>query len=166
MPRKDNDKYMKYLSIFLACLLGIMIFVLAIRQIDTYKLQDDPVLNRLRSTIENFFALDKNWSGNLSMLNTRNIMKEINIYKGTKSYTINKEKIYMCLKDEKGEYYSENMLMYVLAHELSHVLAESIGHTEEFHRIFEDLLVEFTDAGIYDPSQQIVSDYCNHGDHS
>lgn len=163
MPRKD---YLKYFNIFLACILGVSIIILAIRQIETYKLQDDPVLNILREKLTKFFATDKKWSGNLDMLNNRDVMNEINLYRGSKSYTINKEKVYMCLKDEYGQYYSENMLIYVLAHELSHVLSESIGHTEEFHRIFEDLLVELTDAGVYDPSQQIVSDYCDHGDHS
>jgi hypothetical protein len=161
-----SEKYIKYFGIFLACILIIILVVLSIHQIETYKLQDDPILNNLRHKITTFFSTDKKWSGNLSTLNNRDIMNEINFYRGTKSYTINKEKVYICLKDENGEYYSENMLMYVLAHELSHVLAVSIGHTEEFHRIFENLLVELTDAGLYDPSQPIVSDYCDNGDYS
>ena len=58
------------------------------------------------------------------------------------------------------------MLIYDFAHEVSHVLSVSIGHTEEFHGIFEDLLVELTDAGIYDPSQEIITNYCENGGNS
>ena len=100
------------------------------------------------------------------MLNHRNIPKEVNLYKGKKSYTLNKHKIHLCLKDPQGQYYSENMLIYVLAHEYAHCLATSIGHTDEFHEIFEALLVEMTDSGYYDPSQEIIMDYCQHGDDS
>ena len=39
------------------------------------------------------------------------------------------------MKDPQGQYYSENMLIYVLAHEYAHCLAKSIGHTDEFHEI-------------------------------
>ena len=166
MARKDYQKYMKHLSIFLGCVLGLLVFLLAMRQIDEYKLQDDPVLNRLRETMTTFFSQDKVWTGKLVMLNHRTVMKDINIYRGVKSLTMNKEKVYICCKDSHGEYYSENMLMYVLAHELSHVLSESIGHTQEFHDIFEELLVELTDFGVYDPSQEIIADYCENGDNS
>lgn len=162
MTRKSYDKFMKYIGIFLAILLGIFIIIIAVRQYENYQLQDDPALDSLRKKFTEFFSQDKYWGGKLEMLNKRNIMKEINLYKGNKSYTINKEKVYLCLKDENDDYYTENMLIYVLAHELSHVLSESIGHTEEFHGIFEDLLVELTDAGIYDPSQEIISNYCEY----
>jgi hypothetical protein len=53
-----------------------------------------------------------------------------------------------------------------LAHEFAHVLCNSIGHTEEFHAIFEELLVEMADSGLYNPSEEILSDYCEHGDKS
>jgi len=56
------------------------------------------------------------------------------------------------------------MLTYVLAHEISHVICNSVGHTDEFNIIFEELLVELTDAGIYDPSSPLLSDYCHSGD--
>ena len=158
----NGSNYTTYLSIFLAGVLVVMVGLLIYRQLDEYQLQDDPKLNQLRDTFTTFFNKDKYWTGNLSMLNKRNVMKEINLYKGDKSYTINKDKVFMCLIDENGHYYSENMLIYVLAHEFAHVLATSVGHTEEFHRIFGDLLVELTDDGMYDPSQEIVGDYCQY----
>ena len=65
MARKDYQKYMKHLSIFLGCVLGLLVFLLAMRQIDEYKLQDDPVLNRLRETMTTFFSQDKVWTGEI-----------------------------------------------------------------------------------------------------
>ena len=67
------------------------------------------------------------------------------------------------MKDENDEYYDTNMLAYVLAHELAHVICESVGHTEEFHGIFEQLLDELHADGIYDKNKEILTDYCGHG---
>lgn len=156
---KDIFKYL--LLILIIALICRLVFT----QIEHYK-QDDPILNNLKDIFTTFFSQDKYWSGNLLELNNRNIMEEINLYKGTKSYTINKQEVYLCLKDENGEYYNLNMLIYVLAHELAHVICNNIGHTPEFHAIFEDLLVELTDSNIYDPSQNIDPEYCKYGDNN
>lgn len=160
---KDVIRYLCYLlSIILVILLCLAIF----KQVENYEKQDDPELNKLKDIFYNFFNQEKYWTGNLSMLNNRNIMNEINLYKGSKSYTINKQNIYMCLKDENGSYYPQNMLIYVLAHEFAHVLCNSIGHTEEFHNIFDDLMAELIKDGFYDPKEEIILDYCEHGDKS
>ena len=82
-------------------------------------------------------------------------------YSANKSYTINKEKVHMCLRDEKGAYYDKNMLIYVALHELAHVMQDSIGHTQQFHRKFAELLRKAAANGVYDPSQPPISDYCN-----
>lgn len=89
-------------------------------------------------------------------------IREIPIKKGEKSYTINKRKIYLCLEDENGEYYDENMLSYVLLHEYAHVLCDEQHHTDKFYRIFDNLLDRATKAGVYDPSKPIVKDYCEY----
>jgi hypothetical protein len=151
-----------YFSIFLAFILVIIVGILISRQFEEYKLQDEPKLNYLRQQFTLFFNKDKTWTGYLSSLNSRNIMDETTLYKGDKSYTINKQKVFMCLLDKNGQYYSDNMLIYVLAHEYAHVLSESIGHTDEFNRIFSDLLLELEHEGIYDPSQEIIYDYCQY----
>ena len=88
-------------------------------------------------------------------------IKGIKLYKGNKSYTINKEKIYLCLRDENGKYYDNNMLIYVLIHELAHFFnREDIGHTEKFHEIFNKLLEKSITLGIYDPSIPPIQNYC------
>ena len=86
----------------------------------------------------------------------------INFFEGNKSYTINKKKIYLCLKDEFDEYYDLNMLMYVAIHELSHVLCDEIGHTPKFNRIFQENLLKAEKLGIYDSNKPIITNYCGH----
>lgn len=158
-----EKQHIRYLAIFAAVVLLCLLIYAIVKQIEEFKLQDDPKLHELEAIFAKFFRQERYWKAPLQMLNKRDIMKDVNLYRGNKSYTINKEKIFVCLKDEKGDYYPLNMLTYVLAHEFSHALCESVGHTDEFHKIFETLLVELTDAGLYDPSQPILVDYCKHG---
>ena len=84
----------------------------------------------------------------------------ISMFKGDKSYTINKEKMFLCLRDKNGEYYDKNMLMYVAIHELAHVLNDSIGHTPQFHKKFQELLDIAVTKGVWDRSKPIIQDYC------
>lgn len=80
------------------------------------------------------------------------------------SYTINKEKIYLCLYDKNNQYYSNNMLIYVLLHEFSHVLCKSVGHTDEFYDIFNRVLQDAVERGVYDPNIPIDETYCKHNE--
>lgn len=89
-----------------------------------------------------------------------NKLKNTDVMAAKKSYTINKNKVYLCLKDENGNYYNNNMLIYVLIHEYAHVLCNEKGHTEKFWSIFEDLLLLATDLGIYNPSIPVIHNYC------
>ena len=62
-------------------------------------------------------------------------MNEIKIKEGSKSFTINKKNITLCLKDKEGKYYKNNMLVYVGLHELAHVICDEVGHTDKFYAI-------------------------------
>ena len=73
---------------------------------------------------------------------------------------INKSKIFICLRDENDNYYPDNMLIFVILHEFSHVICKSVGHTDEFNAIFDEVLQLATEKGVYDPSQPIILDYC------
>jgi hypothetical protein len=113
-----------------------------------HHLQDDPMLYKLKHIMEPL----------------HHEVKTLKLYKGDKSYTINKQKIYLCLRDEHGDYYPTNMLIYVLIHEFAHYLnKEDIGHTEKFHQIFDQLLDKAHELGIYNPSIPPLENYCMHG---
>lgn len=95
----------------------------------------------------------------LKNLDDRIIM--IPIYKGSKSYTLDKKSIYLCLYDNKGNYYPDNFLIYVLIHELAHYFNDKDwGHTPAFYRIFHKLKQKAIQLNIYDPSQPMIQDYC------
>lgn len=149
-------------SIFLFIIIIGFLVWLVVTQIEEFKLQDDPKLRELKEKIKPLFSKNKKYNGILSSLNERDILSEITLYKGDKSYTINKHKVFLCLKDENNNYYDNMMLTYVLLHEISHVLCNSIGHTEEFNDIFQALLEEASDMGIYDKNFEIIQNYCQY----
>lgn len=147
---KIPDQTKKYSwCVFIGLLLTALVVWLIFHQIKEQYLQDDPMLRKLKKIC----------------LPLHPDVKNLKLYKGDKSYTINKEKIYLCLFDEKGEYYNTNMLVFVLIHEFSHWLnKEDIGHTEKFHKIFEELLAKATELEIYNPSLPIIDNYCTYND--
>jgi hypothetical protein len=99
--------------------------------------------------------------------------KQLQFYTDKKSYTINKKKMHLCVKDENNEYYDDNMLIYVSLHELSHVLCNEIGHTPKFWAIFEDILDKaekvidpVTNKPVYNPNGVINKNYCDSSYHN
>jgi hypothetical protein len=119
---------------------------LVYRQISEHYQQLDPMLQTIKD----------------SLIRLHPRAGSIELFEGKKSYTINKKRIYLCLKNKNQEYYDQNMLMYVAIHELSHVLCDEIGHTPKFNRIFREQLERAAELGIYDPDKPIVRDYCGH----
>ncbi len=104
----------------------------------------DPILDQLRSELAVLHPTFEN----------------VEMYRGNKSYTINKEKVYICLKDEHGQYYDRNMLVYVICHEYAHILNKKPGeHTPHFFSIFDDLLKKAAAAGLYNPNIPPVFKY-------
>lgn len=90
------------------------------------------------------------------------VINSITFQRATKSYTINKSKVHICIYDENGDSYPINMLTYVMIHEISHVITKSIGHTDEFYENFDNLLDIAISKGMYDPSIPLVQNYCGH----
>lgn len=154
----------KIVAIGLASVLILISLYTVYTQVNEHFMRDDPKLQEIEEIFTQFFANKHDWKAPLDSLSNRDVMKEIKLYRGKTSYTINKEKVYICLKDPKGEYYNNNMLVYVLAHELSHVICNSVGHTDEFQTIFDALLRELVTAGIFDPKSPIDESYCLTGD--
>lgn len=97
----------------------------------------------------------------VSLLDSR--ITNLNFYSSDESYTEDKHKIYLCLKDENGKYYDYNMLLYVAIHECSHALTKvvDVKHiTPEFRNMFEHLLRKATQMKIYTPETPLEKYYC------
>lgn len=128
----------------------------------------EPKLIELEKKLAPLFADEIVYDGILGQYLDHKMKKKIrydvSLCKGEKSYTINKQDMYMCLKDEKGDYYHDNFLLYVHIHECSHVLCPEIGHTDLFYKIFDALLEKAVELGIYDNTQPLIRNYCNYND--
>lgn len=88
---------------------------------------------------------------------------KISIKGSDQSFTEDKTRMYLCLYDEKGQYYDYNMLMYVALHELAHVISKSVDpehKTQEFKDNFDFLLKRAAAKGLFDPSKPINYGYC------
>jgi hypothetical protein len=89
------------------------------------------------------------------------ICRNIDIREASSSYTEDKSIIYLCLRNEQGQYYPVNTLIYVALHEIAHLLnRENFGHTAAFYKEFDKLLCQATEKGVYDPSIPHTSWYC------
>jgi hypothetical protein len=92
-------------------------------------------------------------------------IREAEHEKDSTSYTINKgEMMHLCLrqKDSNKSIHDDNLLMFVIIHELAHIMSQSIGHNNEFYDNFKFLLRESVKKGIYTPVnfQKTPVNYC------
>jgi hypothetical protein len=134
-----------WLGYILAGIIITMLVWIVYNQIKEHNLQSDPMLYTLKKVLEPVHP----------------IVSNLKLYKGDSSYTINKERVFLCLYDENGEYYPLNMLLYVLTHEIAHILNDKdIGHTPAFYEKFDELLAKATELGIYNPSIPVINNYC------
>jgi WLM domain. len=108
----------------------------------------------------------------ISVINhLKNVVKTIapeivnyEILPGKESVTVNKEKIYICLRDPKTKgIYSFEILLYVTLHELAHVLSSTYStksHNTEFQNNFSKLLKRAYEKNFLPPNTVIPDDYC------
>ena len=81
-------------------------------------------------------------------------IREAEHEKNSTSYTINKgEMMHLCLREKNREktLHDQNLLMFVIIHELAHIASESVGHNSEFYDNFKFLLKEAVEIGVYHP---------------
>ena len=72
------------------------------------------------------------------------------------SYSENKgQKIVVCLRDKTNApsypLVPQNTVMFVMLHEMAHLMTETIGHTQEFWINFKRILGDAVQLGIYQP---------------
>jgi hypothetical protein len=83
------------------------------------------------------------------------VLEENDLGAQSTSYSENKgEKIVVCLRDKTQAPFplvELNTVMFVLAHEMAHLMTSSVGHTPEFWTNFRKLLQECIQIGVYTP---------------
>ena len=91
-------------------------------------------------------------------------LRTVDVFASNKSFTIDKKEIYICMKDEHGSYYDDNMLIYVIIHELAHSIQKEVDteHSQKFKDIFFPLLDRAERAGLYNSKLPVVQNYCNY----
>lgn len=103
-----------------------------------------------------------------------NIHKKIPLCVDDESFTWEKRWINLCLKDENGDHYQPNMLVYVLLHELAHVINDGNSknpelcdpndwqesHGECWQKIFDELVQKAEAVNIYDSNAPFPTHYC------
>uniref|UniRef100_A0A6C0EPI0 WLM domain-containing protein n=1 Tax=viral metagenome TaxID=1070528 RepID=A0A6C0EPI0_9ZZZZ len=94
-----------------------------------------------------------------------NNFSENDITADTTSYSENKgEKIVVCIRDKVPPYRfaDENTVMFVLLHEMAHLMTTTVGHTPEFWTNFKRILQDAVQCGIYTPVNysKMPTPYC------
>ena len=84
------------------------------------------------------------------------VLEENDISADSTSYSENKgEKVVVCMRDKTQKPYplvEENTVMFVMVHEMAHLMTATIGHTPEFWTNFRKLLHDAIQLGIYTPT--------------
>jgi hypothetical protein len=134
-----------------------------------YQVQDLPdrqsgaeLLSRIRKNLTSVvekFKQDPNYSNDppyerlIARFNPE-VFQENDIESNSTSYSENKgEKIVVCMRDKSPPYtlIEENTVMFVLIHEMAHLMTESMGHTPEFWTNFRKLLHNCIEFSVYRP---------------
>lgn len=79
------------------------------------------------------------------------------------SYSVNKgEKIALCIRHVDKTFMDDNTILFVIIHELAHVMSLSVGHTEEFWSNMKFLLEQAESINLYVPVDysQNPTEYC------
>lgn len=159
--------FLLFLELYLICFIITLIYASSCDIEEDFNLLDnqEPKLVTLQNKLSPLFTEDCSYKGTIledimTLQTKRRIQNEISLSKGKKSYTINKEEIFLCLKDENDQYYNDNMLVYVLLHEISHSVCNEIGHTKKFHKIFQAFIDKAVEMKIYDDSIPLIRNYC------
>jgi hypothetical protein len=161
--------FLLFLELYLICLLITFLYSAQIEEDFDLLDPQEPKLALLEQKLSPLFDDNVSYQGTIlesimTQQTRRRLRHEVTLSIGKKSYTLNKEDIYLCLKDENNQYYDDNMLTYVLLHEISHSICDEIGHTDKFHRIFQALTKKAVELNIYNDKIPLVRNYCLYND--
>lgn len=92
-------------------------------------------------------------------------LREIGVGETSAAYTVNKgDQIRICIRDAKSDnqFEDKNDMMFVMLHELGHLMSKSYGHNLEFKKNFAYITKIAVDIGIYKYTdyQKTPTNYC------
>jgi len=137
-----------YCSNFILLIISISIFISLTLLVNTTEAYSDPKINEIR---------------NILMSIDPELTKKLHIQASNKSFTEDKRDMYLCLRDQYGKYYPDNMLAYVAIHELAHAKSKDVDTQHvgrEFRDNFENYLKIAESKGLFDPAKGLVEEYC------
>ena len=71
---------------------------------------------------------------------------------GNTSFTENKgRRVVMCLRDKNNKIHDTNTIMFVVLHEVTHIMSPEWGHPLGFWKLFQFILLEAIECKIYTP---------------
>jgi hypothetical protein len=80
------------------------------------------------------------------------VLKETSSSEKSAAYTLNKcSEIRLCIRTTDGKFEDMNTSMFVVLHELAHVMSISYGHGDEFKEHFSFIVHLASKLGIYNP---------------
>ena len=81
---------------------------------------------------------------------------------GDETFISGKKNAYICTRNEHGRAYDDNVMTYVILHELAHALTPSHGHGEEWRKTFHTLLQRAHKAHLYSSDAIVPQKYCRY----
>lgn len=98
----------------------------------------------------------------------KNVVITENVFDfGNTSYSINKgDQLVFCVRSRSvsnvEKMHDNNLIMYVVLHEISHIACPEYGHTDKFKEIFKYITQNAIEMGIYIPIdfKHINTEYC------
>lgn len=80
------------------------------------------------------------------------VLRETHSSEKSAAYTVNKgEELRLCIRDPSNNLENKNTSMFVILHELAHIMSDSYGHNEEFKNNFNFIVHLATALGKYKP---------------
>ncbi len=130
---------------YLIALTLVILYLVYVKTQEAY-LTKDPIVQRLVK----------------KLLPTFPELKRVKVMRSpSTSYTLNKYRVYLCVRNQTTKKpFSDNVLTYVLLHELAHALNVNYGHGSTYRSIFGSLLNRAFRANLYTHTY-IPTNYCS-----
>ena len=129
--------------------------IYVVRKLPDAKQAADKLAEINRKVLRLIRSLDTEKDGVDDLLDNYNPRALLETVPGSKytSYSVNKgEKISVCIRNEIDDnFIKDNTILFVVIHELAHVMTPEVGHTPLFWSNMKYLLEEGEKVGIYNP---------------